>query len=544
MAGVVFTRNPIGGREMVIEYSSGIGEQIVSGEIVPEKNQLYWNNDLPKDAPKEFNRSSIISKFKKIESSFDFPQDIEWCICDNKFYILQTRPITTISDTQYEQILYLEKFLAKRNCFYFEKTEISEIAPRPTSFTFSLLKKLYEKDGPIDKVYRELGVKYQYNSFLKIIGNELYVDSEKELCGLLPAYTHFSDDEFVPKLKIKSGLLRSLKNIIKLNTISTKPFEELFVDLKKLIEDQDVCTELDKSLKKFILDYELVFKVNLLSGLSIKRLEVMLKREAIEVADVIDSANLFVDLSKYKISAPTNVLGNSLDISDETKFVAGLNDKSIENKDVKKWWTEQPNSKKQLYARKLKEAAIYSRLREYGRWLTVKTISQVRSILHELAKQNSFNEKENIYFTKIDELSRGEVKESTCLDRKHEYDQYSKFTLPSRLTSLIVKSDNKLLGVSSGTAQGKIMTGDQIDKSSQNDEKVILYTEILSPDLTQYFDEISGIVSTNGGLLSHLAIVAREKRIPVVVGFSLGENDVKIGDNIEINGGNGKIKIL
>ena len=186
-----------------------------------------------------------------------------------------------------------------------------------------------------------------------------------------------------------------------------------------------------------------------------------------------------------------------------------------------------------MYARKLKEAAIYSRLREYGRWLTVKTISQVRSILHELAKQNSFNEKENIYFTKIDELSRGEVKESTCLDRKHEYDQYSKFTLPSRLTSLIVKSDNKLLGVSSGTAQGKIMTGDQIDKSSQNDEKVILYTEILSPDLTQYFDEISGIVSTNGGLLSHLAIVAREKRIPVVVGFSLGENDVKIGDNIE-----------
>lgn len=33
---------------------------------------------------------------RKIEAYFGYPQDIEWCWADNKFYILQSRPITTL----------------------------------------------------------------------------------------------------------------------------------------------------------------------------------------------------------------------------------------------------------------------------------------------------------------------------------------------------------------------------------------------------------------------------------------------------------------
>ncbi len=33
---------------------------------------------------------------RKIEEHFGHPQDIEWCLADGTFYIVQSRPITTL----------------------------------------------------------------------------------------------------------------------------------------------------------------------------------------------------------------------------------------------------------------------------------------------------------------------------------------------------------------------------------------------------------------------------------------------------------------
>ena len=95
------------------------------------------------------------------------------------------------------------------------------------------------------------------------------------------------------------------------------------------------------------------------------------------------------------------------------------------------------------------------------------------------------------------------------------------------------------MGVSAGVATGILQTADMIKNTG--DKNIILYTKMLSPDLTTYFDKISGIVSNNGGLLSHLAIVARESNIPVIVGVSLNTTQIKIGDKIQIDGSQGKI---
>ena len=98
------------------------------------------------------------------------------------------------------------------------------------------------------------------------------------------------------------------------------------------------------------------------------------------------------------------------------------------------------------------------------------------------------------------------------------------------------------MGVSAGLAKGILQKCEYLDSEKEESKKIILYTEILSPDLTKYFDKISGIVSENGGLLSHLAIVAREKSIPVIVGLPLSNSIFKLGDYVQIDGSNGKIK--
>ena len=67
--------------------------------------------------PRQFFANQIVEKFKDIENKHEFPQDIEWCIKDNQFYLLQTRPITTITHKQYEQVNFLEKKLFYNLCY-------------------------------------------------------------------------------------------------------------------------------------------------------------------------------------------------------------------------------------------------------------------------------------------------------------------------------------------------------------------------------------------------------------------------------------------
>ena len=129
-SGVAFTRNPLGGREMVVEYVSGRGDKLVSGKVKSESIKFFWDSESDLKIPSKLGKHNFIKDFKKIEKLYNFPQDIEWCMDKKDFYIVQTRPITSLSKTDYDQIIYLDSFFSGTKDYYYEKTEISEIAPR------------------------------------------------------------------------------------------------------------------------------------------------------------------------------------------------------------------------------------------------------------------------------------------------------------------------------------------------------------------------------------------------------------------------------
>jgi len=91
---------------------------------------------------------------------------------------------------------------------------------------------------------------------------------------------------------------------------------------------------------------------------------------------------------------------------------------------------------------------------------------------------------------------------------------------------------SKISGIFSDLASGILQSQENVENKSSESKKVILYTEMLFPNLTKYFDRISGIASNNGGLLSHLSIMARERNIPVIVGFSIFDGEFKLGDYV------------
>lgn len=102
-SGVAFTVNPITGidKEMVVEVTEGLGEAIVSGQVVPERYIYNWFED--KYEYSETN--SLLSKEElekimntalNIQMHFGYPSDIEFAIEKDKLYILQVRAITKI----------------------------------------------------------------------------------------------------------------------------------------------------------------------------------------------------------------------------------------------------------------------------------------------------------------------------------------------------------------------------------------------------------------------------------------------------------------
>ncbi len=128
IAGICFTAHPVTQnlKQMVIEAGWGLGESIVGGKITPDtyvvskkdwsmldinigiqEKMIIKNKKGTKEVsvPKskkslqKLSNKQIIKLAKlcqKIENHYKSPQDIEWALTKNKFYILQSRPITTL----------------------------------------------------------------------------------------------------------------------------------------------------------------------------------------------------------------------------------------------------------------------------------------------------------------------------------------------------------------------------------------------------------------------------------------------------------------
>ena len=76
-------------------------------------------------------------------------------------------------------------------------------------------------------------------------------------------------------------------------------------------------------------------------------------------------------------------------------------------------------------------------------------------------------------------------------------------------------------------------------------EGEILVAETTSPDIITACKKASAIITNQGGMLSHAAIVSRELGIPCIIGTDKDVIlNIKTGDELEVDANNGVIKIL
>lgn len=100
-SGVIFTQNPIKqhSNEVVIEYTEGMGNKLVSGEtncnlfVYNVTNNIIVKHKQHNESMLEQELIELVQLALEVESFLDYPCDIEWAFKDNNFYVLQARPI-------------------------------------------------------------------------------------------------------------------------------------------------------------------------------------------------------------------------------------------------------------------------------------------------------------------------------------------------------------------------------------------------------------------------------------------------------------------
>lgn len=142
-SGIAFSVHPVteDRNQIIIEAGFGLGEAIVSGSVTPDSyvvekeprkiidinisNQtraMYrktgggneWQELGDKGGTQVFSEPEILDLaniIMTIENHYGFPCDIEWAFENGKFYITQSRPITTLSKETFEKE---EKLLAQK----------------------------------------------------------------------------------------------------------------------------------------------------------------------------------------------------------------------------------------------------------------------------------------------------------------------------------------------------------------------------------------------------------------------------------------------
>lgn len=249
VSGVAFTANPMSGEdEVVINAVFGLGEGLVSGELdadlfivrngqiekqLASKNRalvfdlerghgtVYQSLEVEKSNTSSLTDAQIqqlCEVLQIIQNHYGTPQDVEFCFKNEQLFILQARPITTIS---------------KEPLTIWDNSNIVESYPALTSpLTFSFILKMYEA------VYRQLslimGIRQQkiddnaevFENMLGLLWGRVYynLNNWHNALALLPGYELNADfmdkmmgvkEKFPTKSTKKSRKFRQISDVVR-----------------------------------------------------------------------------------------------------------------------------------------------------------------------------------------------------------------------------------------------------------------------------------------------------------------------------------------
>ncbi|MEI7425219.1 MAG: PEP-utilizing enzyme, partial [Candidatus Staskawiczbacteria bacterium] len=124
--------------------------------------------------------------------------------------------------------------------------------------------------------------------------------------------------------------------------------------------------------------------------------------------------------------------------------------------------------------------------------------------------------------------------------------QAKDFLKKQKFEKIIIKKGNELKGTAAyvGKAKGRVKIVNLPGEMSKMEKGNIMVAHTTFPSLVPAMKKAAAIVTDDGGITCHAAIVARELKTPCVVGTKIATQILHDGDLIEVDADKGIVKII
>jgi rifampicin phosphotransferase len=226
----------------------------------------------------------------------------------------------------------------------------------------------------------------------------------------------------------------------------------------------------------------------------------------------------------------------------------------------------------------LMEAAKYNlRLTEdHSYWIDQMGVAGFRRFClvvgERLVAKGAIDRPDDVFFLYVDELRdalrNGGDRRQLVAQRRASFEEAARIVPPIHLGEptpaspdpFFVAVVDKMLGLlpiepstdpdvitgvaaSPGTARGTAKVVRTLEEASKLRQGDIMVCEMTVPPWVPLFATVSAVVADSGGILSHCAIVAREFRLPAVVGTHVGTSVIRDGMTVTVDGTKGMVRI-
>lgn len=522
MAGVAFSVHPItqNSNEILIEAGYGLGEAVVSGEITPDTYVLEKESTKILDVKIATQAQCLVRDIKggnvwsevqsnkvnlqklenkqvvelakliiEIEKHYGFPCDIEWAYEKGEFYIVQCRPITTLQTNKivgkrvYKLIFGSDGF-AVLNTFNLKNAGYIRFGGVLTA-EHNKKVSLYIKSSDLEH-YGKAG----YDMFVSKDKTQKLIDDVEELVKKITYQDElhvgntesYSDAEIAQHLKVTSEL--SVK----------------FIGLYGLIESHHTYYTEDLITQYINLNHEGLKDTPIFDIIFNEREKI----KDLHIKELCDHVAL---LAQFKLSTKEKM----------SNLFVGY---SALIKEARKRFNLGPTDDLRLLSLEEIQAYLISGfnraefdliVNERKEWFVIKSEDNQEEIL--------FGEEAKKEIERIKILSGLEDRKKSLHDFEGQTASIGKYTGRAVVIPYIRSIEDEVYKI----AFAEFKQGD------------ILVTKNSVPEIIEIIKKSAAIVTEEGGITCHGAIMAREFKVPGIVGVDGVVDSINTGDLIEVD---------
>jgi phosphohistidine swiveling domain-containing protein len=599
-AGIAFSVHPVtqDRNQLIIEAGYGLGEAVVSGQITPDsyivekQPRRIGDKNIQKQTRGIFRSASggnawrdisaplglkqVLSDEEifelselvlKIEKHYGVPCDIEWAYEKGKFYIVQSRPITTLTG----EGTLVEKFLSS----------IGEDKITVFNGDFYPLFALFDWYNYYDS---EEVMKNVYPLYFHKKGSSasISINFTKYLNVAKSAFRRYLDGEL--DIVRTGNIYQSLKNEI--NALYDKYCVAGSWEEAELLSDLDKSAECLKKLDALTFFIETLDRQVIAQELNERSLGVRLE-EILKVSQYLDfisfdsqnSQEIVAVLQKGLRFEKLRYIFTNYTYCPSVKEVEGIVNKFDLGQEITKL---EENKKEVERSKKIKEDMRQTlsgdernilKFIDWSSWLRddrKALINKGDVLLFDLVSRLYGKwgiDPELVPVSFVFEVRRGKEFSQSIVEkikaRKEKLiliyygeDEYREDSgaddngikiLDKRFLAQNKPQDKSMIRgevASLGYAKGKVRIIQKRSEFGDFKEEEILVTGMTRPEFIPLMKKAAAIITDEGGITSHAAILSRELKKPCIIGTKVATKVLKNGNTVELDTNSGTVKIL